>query len=80
LSPKGEYDLKVEDAELALNNILAQNKHQSELQKTSDAEIYNNVYTEIRSDKELHDYKKKRAIELLKLQADGFVEKQTKSI
>jgi hypothetical protein len=80
LSPKGEYDLKVEDAELALNNILAQNKHQSELQKTSDAEIYNNVYAEIRGDKELHDYKKKRAIELLKLQADGFVEKQTKSI
>ena len=80
LSPKGEYDLKVEDAELAMNNILAQNKHQSELQKTSDAEIYNNVYAEIRGDKELHDYKKKRAIELLKLQADGFVEKQTKSI
>lgn len=80
LSPKGEYDFKVEDAEMALQNTLAQNRHQSNLQTKTDAEIYDKVYDEIRDDKELFNYKKKNAIELLKLQADGFVEKQKKSM
>jgi hypothetical protein len=80
LAPKGEYDFKVEDAELAIKNVLAQNKHQSELQRKTDAEIYDKVYADIRDDKELYNYKKKGAIELLKLQADGFVEKQKNSM
>jgi hypothetical protein len=80
LSPKGEYDFKLEDTELAVKNVLAQNKHQSELQRKTDAEIYDKVYADIRDDKELFNYKKKGAIELLKLQADGFVEKQKKSM
>ncbi|MFT6749100.1 MAG: hypothetical protein ACJAQ1_001030, partial [Flavobacterium sp.] len=54
--------------------------HQSELQRTTDAAIYDKVYAEIRDDKELFDYKKKGATELLKLQSDGFVERQKKSI
>ena len=80
LAPKGEYDFKLEDTELAVKNVLAQNKHQSELQRKTDAEIYDKVYADIRDDKELYSYKKKGAIELLKLQADGFVEKQKKSM
>ena len=42
--------------------------------------IYDKVYADIREDKELYNYKKKGATELLKLQADGFVEKQKKSM
>ncbi len=80
LSPKGEYDFKQEDAEMAIKNMLAQNKYQSELQRKTDAEIYDKVYADIRDDKELYNYKKKGATELLKLQADGFVEKQKKSM
>ncbi len=80
LSPKGEYDFKQEDNELGLQNILAQNRYQSELQKQTDAEIYNKVYADIKEDKELYNYKKKSALELLKLQADGFVEKQKNSM
>ena len=80
LSPRGEYDYKLEDAEMALQNSLAQNRHQSNLQTKTDAEIYDKVYAEILDDKELFSYKKKNAIELLKLQADGFVEKQKKSM
>jgi hypothetical protein len=38
------------------------------------------VYADIKDDKELYNYKKKGALELLKLQADGFVEKQKKSM
>ncbi len=80
LSPKGEYDFKQEEGELAVKNVLSQNKYQSDLQKQTDASIYDKVYADIREDKGLYDYKKKRAIELLELQADGFVEKQKKSL
>lgn len=76
LSPKGEYDFKLEDSETALKTNLAQNNHQRELMRTTDAGIYDDVYTEIRQDKELYDYKKKKAIELLQMQADSFSEKQ----
>lgn len=80
LSSRGEYDFKQEEGELAVKNVLAQNKYQSDLQKQTDARIYDSVYEDIRTDKALFDYKKKRAIELLELQADGFVEKQKKSL
>lgn len=80
LSPKGEYDLKQEDAEMSLKNVLSQNRYQSDLQQKTDAAIYDKVYADIRDDKELYLYKKKGAIELLKLQADGFVDKQKKSM
>jgi hypothetical protein len=59
LSPKGEYDFKQEDAEMAIKNMLAQNKYQSELQRKTDAEIYDKVYADIRDDKELYNYKRK---------------------
>ncbi|CAM4132665.1 MULTISPECIES: DUF4407 domain-containing protein [Flavobacterium] len=80
LSPKGEYDFKIEDNEMAILNMLAQNKHQSGLQLVTDAEIYDRVYADIKEDKELYNYKKQKAIELLRLQADGFIEKQKKSL
>ena len=80
LSPKGEYDFKQEDAEMGIKNMMAQNRYQSDLQRKTDAEIYDKVYADIKDDKELYNYKKKGALELLKLQADGFVEKQKKSI
>lgn len=80
LSPKGEYDFKQEDDEMGIKNVIAQNRYQSELQKKTDAEIYDKVYADIKDDKELYNYKKKGALELLKLQADGFVEKQKRSM
>lgn len=80
LSPKGEYDFKQEDQEMGIKNVISQNRYQSELQKKTDAEIYDKVYADIRDDKELYNYKKKGALELLKLQADGFVDKQKKSM
>jgi Domain of unknown function (DUF4407) len=80
LSPKGEYDFKQEDAEMGIKNVLAQNRYQSELQRKTDAEIYDKIYADIRDDKELYNYKKKGALELLKLQSDGFVDKQKRSM
>ena len=80
LSPKGEYDFKQEDLEMGIKNVILQNRYQSELQKKTDAEIYDKVYADIRNDKELYNYKKKGAMELLQLQSDGFVEKNKKSM
>lgn len=80
LSPRGEYDFKQEDSEMGIKNLIAQNRYQCELQKKTDSEIYDKVYADIKDDKELYNYKKKGALELLKLQADGFVEKQKKSM
>ena len=65
LSPKGEYDFKQEDAEMGIKNVLAQNRYQSDLQRKTDAEIYDKVYADIKDDKELYNYKKKGALELL---------------
>ena len=76
LSPKGEYDFKQEDEELAIKTVLEQNKYQSNLQKQTDAAIYDKIYDDIKDDKELYNYKRKGAEELLKLQADGFLAKQ----
>lgn len=76
LSPKGEYDFKLEDAETAIKTNLAQNTYQRDLLRTTDAGIYDDVYAEIRSDREIYNYKKKKAIEMLQMQADSFAEKQ----
>ncbi|MDI9310793.1 MAG: DUF4407 domain-containing protein [Limnohabitans sp.] len=76
LSPKGEYDFKLEDNDVTLKTIIEQNNHQRTLQKQTDAEIYNRVYADIREEKELFEYKRKKAKELLELQADAFSDKQ----
>lgn len=76
LSPKGEYDFKLEDSEMGVKTNLDQNNYQRELLKSTDAGIYDDVYAEIRNDRELYNYKKKKAIEMLEMQADKFAEKQ----
>lgn len=76
ISSKSEYDYKIEDAELALKSVLAQHQYQSELHRKTDAEIYNEVYADIKNDNDLYAYKKKKATELLRLQADAFSDKQ----
>ena len=76
LSPKGEYDFKLEDNETALKTHIEQNNYQRNLQKQTDAYIYDKIYADIREEKDLYEYKKKGAIDLLKLQSDYYVEKQ----
>lgn len=76
LSPKGEYDFKIEDNEMALKTYIEQNNYQRGLQKETDAHIYDKIYADIKEEKDLYEYKKKGAIELLKLQSDRYAEKQ----
>ena len=76
LAPKGEFDFKQEEAETAMKATLAQNKYQRELLVKTSAEMHDKVYADISGDKNLYDLQRKKATELLELQAHNFVEKQ----
>lgn len=76
LSPKGAYDLKLEEQESALKSWVSQQKAQREVLVSTDREINNKVYADIAEEQELYDYKRKKARELMQLQADAFYKKQ----
>jgi hypothetical protein len=76
LSPKGAYDLKLEEQESALASWMVQQKMQREVLVTTDREVNNRVYADLAEEQELYHYKRKKARELLQLQADSFYEKQ----
>jgi hypothetical protein len=80
LSPKGEYDYKLEDLETALKATLEQDKHQRALLVKTSAAMYDKVYDDITQDKNLYDLQRQKATELLELQAHNFVEKQKKTL
>jgi Domain of unknown function (DUF4407) len=76
LSPKGEYDYKLEDLETALKATLAQDKYQRDLLVKTSASMHDKVYNDIAQDKKLYDLQRKNATELLELQSNNFVDKQ----
>jgi len=76
LSPKGAYDLKLEEQESALKSWVTQQQAQREILVTTDQDINNRVYADIAEEQELYDYKRKKARELMQLQADAFYKKQ----
>ena len=79
LSPKGAYDYKLEDQEAAVKTNVLQNKNQREAMLKTDYNINDRVYSDITKEDELYTYKRKKARELMQLQADAFY-KQQKSI
>jgi len=80
LSPKGEYDYKLEDLETALKATLTQDKYQRDLLVKTSASMHDKVYHDIAQDKELYNLQRKKATELLELQAHNFVEKQKRTL
>ena len=80
LSPKGEYDFKLEDLETALKATLDQNKYQRTLLVKTSAAMHDKVYEDIKEDKNLYDLQRKKATELLELQTHNFVEKQKRTL
>ncbi len=80
LSPKGEYDFKLEDLETALQATLTQDKYQRDLLIKTSASMHDKVYADIADDKSLYNLQRKKATELLELQANNFVEKQRKTL
>lgn len=79
LSPKGEYDFKLEDLETALKATINQDKYQRELLVKTSASMHDKVYEDIAIDKELFNLQRSKAKELLELQANNFVEKQKRT-
>ena len=79
LSPKGEYDFKLEDLETALHATITQDKYQRALLVKTSATMHDKVYADIAEDKALYKLQKQKATELLELQAHNFVEKQKRT-
>ncbi len=78
LSPKGEYDFKLEDQETAIKGIVEQKVEERKLAIKADFAINNKVYTDIAEEDELYEYKRKKARELMQQQADAFYKGQQK--
>lgn len=80
LSPKGEYDFKLEDLETALHATITQDKYQRELLVKTSAGMHDRVYADIANDKEIFNMQRTKTKELLELQANGFLEKQKRTL
>jgi hypothetical protein len=80
LSPKGEYDFKLEDLETALKATIEQDKYQRALLVKTSASMHDKVYKDIADDKQLYDLQRKNASDLLELQSNNFVEKQKRTL
>lgn len=80
LAPKGEYDLKLEEEESIIKTWITQKVQQRENILATDTVLNEKIYGEIKQEEEVYRYKKKKAEELLKLQADTFHDIQIKSL
>src|SRR5690606_20916307 len=80
LSPKGEYDFKLEDQETAVQNWVSQKVNARDLLRQTDKTINNKVYNDIADEEELYNYKRQKARELMQLQADAFFEHQKRTL
>lgn len=76
VSPKGEYDHKLENEETAVKNWVAQQVHQRNVLLDADVVVNQKVYTDIQEDEDVYAYKRKKAHELMQDQADAFYQKQ----
>jgi len=80
LSPKGAYDFKLEDQETAIKTTVLQNKNQREALLKTDYAINDRIYSDIENEEELYTYKRKKARELMQLQADAFFKHQKNAL
>ena len=76
LSPKGEFDFRLQDQETTVQTWTAQQVAERQLLVKTDNDINNKVYTEIADEEEVVNYKRKKARELMQHQADAFLNKQ----
>ena len=80
LAPKGEYDYKFEEQESVVATWVTQKVKQRKMVLSTDVAINDKVYADIKTEEELYKYKKQKAEELLKLQADSFHDLQVKNL
>lgn len=80
LSPKGEYDYKLEDAETAVKTWVEQKVAERKMLLKTDQTLNNKIYNDIAEEDELYAYKRKKARELMQLQADAFFKHQKNAL
>ncbi len=76
LSPKGEFDFRLQDQETIIKTWTAQQVAERKLLLKTDNDINNKVYNEIADEEDVMNYKRKKARELMQYQADAFLKKQ----
>ena len=76
LSPKGEFDFRLQDQETTIKTWTMQQVAERKLLLKTDNDINNKVYTEIADEEEVINYKRKKARELMQHQADAFFKNQ----
>ncbi|WP_149276598.1 DUF4407 domain-containing protein [Pareuzebyella sediminis] len=80
LAPKGEYDLKLEEQESVVRTWVHQKVQQRKELLATDVALNEKIYAEIAEEEAVYAYKKQKAEELMKLQADAFHDIQVKSL
>lgn len=80
ISPKGAYDYKLQDAEDAVKTWVQQKVHQRNELLKADIILNEEIYSNLSTEEEIYNYKRKKARELLQLQADAFHKSQQKII
>ena len=80
ISPKGEYDFKLENQESEVKTWMKQQVEQRNQMLQADITINKKVYAAISDEEEIYAYKQKMARDLMKLQADSFYKKQQKML
>ena len=76
ISPKGEYDYKMEDVENAAKTWVSQKVNQRELVLQTDQKLNEDIYNDLAEEEEIYKYKKQKAREILQMQADAFHKSQ----
>ena len=80
LSPKGEFDYRLQDQETTIKTWTTQKVNERQLLLKTDNDINNKVYNEIDDEEEVMNYKRKKAKELMQLQADAFFKNQKSAL
>ncbi len=80
LAPKGPYDLKLEDQENTVEAWVTQKVRQRDQITLTDTLLNEKVYGEIAEEEGVYAYKKAKAEELMRIQADKFQELQIKNL
>ncbi len=78
LAPRGEYDIKLEEAEDELKSWTTQKAQQRRALIETDHTINDRVYGAISEEEELYAYKMKLAREVMKQQQEAFYKSQTR--
>lgn len=76
ISPKGEYDFKLQDIENSVKAWVSQKENQRQQVLNADHTLNQAIYNELAEEEELYNYKKQKAREILQMQADAFHKSQ----